>query len=566
MASSNESPSRNGRPPHVLVLGGGYAAIGAVRALRRTLRDRRVNVTVVDRENFHFYHGLVAEFVTGRIAPTNALSPARRIFPPAKFHEADVESVDLEGRKVVTTRELDGLRHETSYDHLVLALGVVDNLEMYPGLAEHAFRLKTYDDCFHLKNHILSMFEMAEIEPDPEERRALLTFFIAGGGYAGTELAGELADLIRRLTEKEFRNIRREECRVVLVQPGPTILPELYGSVGDAGHAEGHPKLVEWATRFITQLGVEVMTDTAVSAASPNDVVLSNGTQVPTRTIISAVGTRQLPLMDRLDVPKDPRGRAMTDRYMRVQGLSDVWAAGDCAAVPFPDGGFCPPRALEAMQHGKRAGKNILLALEGRPPELYRYRALGQVVPLGRHRAVGEMKGLELTGQLPWLMLKAFQVYYTPTWDRRLRIVSDWFITGMVGRDIVESSVADLESYDLHDNLFQPGEVIVREGRTGRHAHVILEGEVELVRDKDGSEDVLATLGPGDSFGQVWRDRSAPESARAKTVVRTVAMRVDQTRRIRKLVTSFGKVASGAVAVKPKAAPRPRPRSRAKRT
>jgi hypothetical protein len=241
-------------------------------------------------------------------------------------------------------------------------------------------------------------------------------------------------------------------------------------------------------------------------------------------------------------VPKDPRGRALTDRFTRVEGYTDLWGGGDCAAVPHPDGGFCPPRALEAMQQGRRAGQNILLALEGHPLQPYRYRALGQVVPLGRHRAVGEMKGVELAGFLPWFMLKSFQVYYTPTWDRRLRILSDWFATSIVGRDIVEQSLEDPEGYELHDNLFQPGEVIVKEGRAGQWVHVIVEGEVELVRGMDGSAERLATLGPGDQFGQRWRDATALESARAKTAVRTVTLRVDQTRRLKRLVGSLGKL------------------------
>jgi NADH dehydrogenase len=158
---------------------------------------------------------------------------------PSPSASARQEQIDLAARKVITSRHLDGARNELEYDHLVFALGSAEHLELYPGLAEHPFRLKTFPDCFRLKNHILEMFELADIETDPEERRRLLTFFVAGGGYAGTEIAGELADFVRLLTSKEYPGIRRDECRVVLVHRGDKILPELYGSGSTEGQGRG---------------------------------------------------------------------------------------------------------------------------------------------------------------------------------------------------------------------------------------------------------------------------------------------------------------------------------------
>jgi NADH dehydrogenase len=150
----------------VLVLGGGYVAITLSRGLRRAIREGRVDVTVVSRENFHVFHGFVGEMVTGRVSPGNILSPVRRIFPPAKVHVGEIEAIDLDARLVTTSRHLDGARFELPYDELVLALGTVQNTEAYPGLAEHAFKLKTFADCFALKYHLLVMLELANIEQD----------------------------------------------------------------------------------------------------------------------------------------------------------------------------------------------------------------------------------------------------------------------------------------------------------------------------------------------------------------------------------------------------------------
>jgi len=168
------------QPTRIVILGGGCVAIYACRAVRKAIG--RGEVTVVSRENYHVWHGYVSEMITGRIAAGQILSPARRIFQPARVHVAEIESIDLEQQQVITSRHLDGRQYELPYDHLFLGLGSAEHLDAYPGLAEHGFRLKSHDDCFRLKNHILKMFERADIETDPEERRRLLTFFVAGGG------------------------------------------------------------------------------------------------------------------------------------------------------------------------------------------------------------------------------------------------------------------------------------------------------------------------------------------------------------------------------------------------
>ena len=169
------------------------------------------------------------------------------------------------------------------------------------------------------------MFELADIERDPAERRRLLTFVVAGGGYAGTEIAGELADFVRLLTKREYSGIRRDECRVVIVHPGPTLLPELYGSQSaeGQGRGKGYAKLVEYATKHSRKLGVELLLETRVAGATPLDVYLSNGEHVPTRTIVSAVGTEAPPLFDTIEIPRDERGRVAHGRLPARRGLRE---------------------------------------------------------------------------------------------------------------------------------------------------------------------------------------------------------------------------------------------------
>jgi NADH dehydrogenase len=526
--------------PQVLVLGGGYAAIQFARATRRAVKTGKLDVTVVNRENFHVFHGFVGEMVTGRVSPSHILSPSRRLFLPARVHVAEIQRIDLNARKVTTARSLDGSRFTLDYDQLVICLGTVDRTEAYPGLAEHAYRLKTYEDCLALKNHMIEMFDLAEIERDPEERRRLLTFFVAGGGYAGTEVAGELSDLARLLCSSEYPGIRREECRYVLVHPGPTILPELYGKDGTG--PEAHPKLVDFGMKRMRQLGVEVMTSTAVEAATPNEVVLSNGERIPTRTIVSAVGTKMPPVVERLALPKDERGRIVCDETCAVPGHDGVWAAGDCAAVPLPggSGAACPQVALYAMKQGRLIGKNMVRRAEGKEPKRFTFPGLGQGASVGRRSGVGEVRGIEIKGFTAWLVWRLLLIYYFPTWDRRLRLMTDWLIWPIVGRDIVELRSDRSGEYDIRHNVFQPGEVIAQEERTGKYIHVIVEGEVELLIQGDGMEQVFDTLGPGAHFGTRWLESFEMETARAKTLVRTVALRRDQAPALQQLLRSTG--------------------------
>lgn len=523
--------------PHVLILGGGYAATKAVKRLRGAMKRNEVDVTVVTRHNYHELHGLIGEMVTGRLSVEQILSPVRRVFAPARVHVGEIESIDLAGRRVVVSRHLDGARHTLTYNHLVIALGTTDNLELYPGLAEHGFRLKMFDDCFRVKNHILTMFELADIEDDPTERSRLLTFFVAGGGFAGCEVAGELCDFARLLTACEYKRIQPEEWRVVLVQPGPHILPELHTGSGAAGYGHGHPRLVAYATRHLEDLGAEIVLNCGVSWVSATEVGLSDGRRIPTRTVISAVGTRPHPVIEALPVEKDSRGRVVVDSYLRVRGQADVWAAGDCAAVPHPNGGTCPPTALWALKEGIHLGKNLVSAVAGSEPSPFSFRGLYQMVSIGRRCAVGEVKGIELKGKLPWLAWRMGLLAFVPTWDRRVKLVSDWLVWPVVGRDVVEMSVTDANRYDINTELFEPDEVIMVQGKVCPFVYVIVEGQAESAHQETDGKIEIRQLGPGDHFGRRARDGEAQDTVIAKTVLRAVSVRADHGQRLDLLAT-----------------------------
>ncbi|HSB76623.1 MAG TPA: FAD-dependent oxidoreductase, partial [Terriglobales bacterium] len=236
-------------PMRVVCLGGGWVAIYLARALRSAVRRGEVSLTVVSRDNYSTVHGLIAEMLTCKIQPQQINSSVREMIAPAHLHNAEVESVDVANQRVLTRRSLDGRAYTLPYDHLVVGVGSVEDLSRYAGIADHAFPLKTFADCYRLRNHLVSVVEMASIETNPAERRRLLTFVVAGGNYAGVEVACDLVDYFRFLTRARYPELKFQEFRVALVEAGSRILPEL---------GKRHPSLVSYAEKRVRRLGIEV--------------------------------------------------------------------------------------------------------------------------------------------------------------------------------------------------------------------------------------------------------------------------------------------------------------------
>jgi NADH:ubiquinone reductase (H+-translocating) len=502
-------------PTRVVCLGGGHCAAIIAKNFRKAIRRSLIDATFVDRDNFTVFHGFIPEMLCAKVQPSQLASPARRIFPPAHFHNAEIESIDLDAHTVITSRKLDGRQYVLPYDHLILAIGSIDDLSRYAGTAEHAQRLKTYSDCLKCRSHIINMLEMAAIENDPMERRRLLTFVVVGGNFGGTEVATELQDYLHSLTRREYSDIRPEEIKVILVHSGSRILPEL---------RQHHEPLIVWAERFLATSGVEFRFDTRVTAATPEEVVLSTGERIPARTVISCSGTAQSPLLDGLELPRDDRGRIRVDENLRVLGRANVWAGGDCAAVPHPNGGICPQLAIFAETQGRQIARNVVALADGKPLKPYRFTGLGDACSLGRRRAVGHLKGIPLKGRFAWVAWRFMLLRFVPALDRKIRLVIDWALWPIFGRDVVNFRMDD--SFGVRRQHYEPGQEIIREGDIGRYLYVISEGEVEVLRTTASGPEILATLGRGQHFGEVavFNNVRRTASVRARTQVELLSI------------------------------------------
>jgi NADH:ubiquinone reductase (H+-translocating) len=240
-------------------------------------------------------------------------------------------------------------------------------------------------------------------------------------------------------------------------------------------------------------------------------------------------------------VEKDERGRIVVDPELRVPGLENVWAGGDCAAVPRgPGGETFPPMGTHALGHGRQIGRNVAAVIKGEAPQAIGPNRKPEAASIGRRYGIAAVGRFELSGLPAWLIWRALLTYHLPSRDRRLRMFADWLIWPLVGRDVVEMRVDRPSDYEVQQNRFQPGEEIAAEGFSTRYVHVIVEGEVELVEVArgDGAETVLKTIGPGDQFGVSWMESFEPEKAVAKTEVRTIALRRDQAPRLQAVLRS----------------------------
>ena len=398
-----------------LVLGGGFAGSYVARLLGKR------GATILSTENYMLYTPLLVEAGSGTLEPRHVVVPLRQMCPHADLLLGRATGLDEE-RRVVRADTLAG-ELGVHYDQLVLALGSITRVFPVPGLREHGVGFKDLADAIALRNRVLQQLERAAIRPDlPEE----LGFVFVGAGYAGVEALGELNDLTHAAL-RFYPNLRDVPQRWVLVDAAPKILPEIPRRLG------------EYAAHHLEKRGVEIHVGTTLSSYDGREAVLSNGVTVPARTLVWTAGVRANPLLDELGLPLDERGRVRVDPYLHVVGRENVWALGDCAAVPNTrtPGEVDPPTSQHALRQARRLTKNLTAAR----PEPYGYRMLGQVATLGRYKGIAEVPGMRLRGFLGWFVARTYHLYQLPLLSRKLRVVLDWTVALLFRRDVVELSM-----------------------------------------------------------------------------------------------------------------------------
>ncbi len=430
-------PATSGTGKRIVILGGGFAGMKTAECLERELqRDPSVSISLVSETNALLFTPMLAEVAGSSLEPSHISTPLRTTLHRTEFVRGRVASVDLENRRVVLDSETGGnesCRSELAYDQLVLALGAVSNYLGLANVQKLAFDFKSLVDAIRIRNHVIEMFERADRENDPAVRKSLLTFVIAGGGFAGVELAGSLNDFARGILA-DYPNLGREDVRVVLVHSRDRILPELSESLG------------RYAQSRMEVRGVEFRLNTRLTDARPGTVVLSDA-EIPAETLVWTAGTAPNPLSKSLPVEKDKRGAVIVDPTLAVPGHAGLWALGDCAAVvDAKTGRPCPPTAQFALREAAALAKNIRASLQGRPARGFHFDSLGALCVVGHQTACAELtmpfarsKSMRFSGLLAWFMWRSIYLGKLPGLERKIRVAVDWTVELFFPKDIVQT-------------------------------------------------------------------------------------------------------------------------------
>jgi NADH:ubiquinone reductase (H+-translocating) len=416
---------RRRRKKRVVILGGGFGGVYAAIHLEKLLaRVDAVEIFLVSHDNFFLFTPMLHEIAASDLEITNIVNPLRKLLRKVEVLVGDVNEIDLPNKRVLLSRGYRNHSQEIEYDHLVIALGSITNFYDIPGLADLAVPMKSLRDAIQLRAQILRHLEEANFECNPAERQSLLTFVVAGGGFAGVETVAALNDFVRDALPF-YPNLSEGMLRVVLVHSGPVILPELGESLGR--HTQ----------KVLERRGVEIQLNTRVKSMTENKVFLAYTAPIPCSTLVWTAGTVPSPVISPLPCAKE-RGRIAVNQLLQVSDWPDVWAVGDCAFVPDikNPGKSHPPTAQHAIREGKVVAQNIAAALLGRPGKPFSFKTIGLLASIGRRTGVARIFGYNFSGFFAWWIWRTIYLSKLPGLDKKVRVAFDWTLDLIFPKDV----------------------------------------------------------------------------------------------------------------------------------
>jgi len=431
---------------HIVILGGGFAGMQTATSLEDEFHTNPgVSFSLISETNALLFTPMLAEVAGSNLEPSHISTPLRSSLHRTQFTRASVASVDLQRRRVILkTDPIDmtgadsaqpdpGETHEIAYDHLVFALGSVSNYLGMADLEKYSFDFKSLLDAIRIRNHVIEMFEKADREADPIRRKALLTFVIAGGGFAGVELAGALNDFAHGILA-DYPRLPPADLSVILVHSHDTILPELSESLG------------RYALKRMAERGVIFRLKVRLLDAKPGKVILSDG-ELAAETLVWTAGVAPSPVVKALDLPKNKRGALTVDETLAIPGHDGLWALGDCAAVfDAKSKNAVPPTAQFALREAAVLAKNIRAQIEGRPLKPFHFNSLGSLCVIGHQTACAELtvpfsrnRAMQFSGLLAWAMWRFIYLAKLPGLEQKIRVLTDWTVELFFPPDIVQT-------------------------------------------------------------------------------------------------------------------------------
>ncbi len=421
-------------PHRVLVLGGGFAGVETARHLEKLTRRRDdVEIWLVSRENFTLFTPLLPEVCSGMLEARHTVTALRAQLrrPSSWAVTADVQRIDLDGKQV-TVIGGDGDPHRLNFDTLVIALGGETATFGIKGIPEYSVGMKTLADAFALRNRIIEMLERADLEEDPAEKQAQLTFVVGGGGFSGVETAGEVEDFVRRVRRRYYAKIPADGPQGHIVELNDRLLMEMPEGMG------------EYAAEKLAKRGYRIHTGTAIKEVRADGVIIGDGEFIPSRTVIWTGGVRPSPVVRESGIEVDKAGRAVVSSAMETS-REGVWAIGDCALVPKvgEEGAYHAPTAQNAVREAKRLAKNIVASIDGRKRDIepFEYRTIGTLASIGHRTGVGVVFGIRVRGWIAWFMWRGYYWSRVPGIGGKARVALEWALNAVFGSDPVQLKV-----------------------------------------------------------------------------------------------------------------------------
>lgn len=473
------------------VLGGGFAGVYCAKALAKQTTGKRIGV--IADENHMTFQPMLPEVAGGSLAPRHVVNPIRRLAKGSLVYKAAISEIDLESRTIRASAGSFTPDIIFKYEHLVLTVGAVVDLSRIPGMGEHAYLIQNVGDAMKLRAAIIGRVEEANLVTNKARRSLLLNFVIVGGGYSGVETAGQIVDLLNGI-HQYYGNVDLDDFTVTLIHSRDVLLPTL------------SPTLGKYTEKCLIDQGVNVVLNRRVKSVTARQVVLDDGSVLPATTVVSTVGNAPNPLIT--DMIKNhgiegARGKVITDRFLRVcsEAHENIWAAGDCAAVPFAgkDSEYCPPTAQFAQRQGTTAGRNIASVLEHpeRGMKAFDFTGLGEMAAIGHRRAVASAFGINISGFLAWWMWRTVYLSKLPGLDRKIRVIADWTLDIFFSKDI--SLLTPKYTSALKEAHLDPGDVLFQSGEPAFSFYFVKVGAIDIVDDEGG---IVRTITEGDHFGE----------------------------------------------------------------
>jgi NADH:ubiquinone reductase (H+-translocating) len=417
----------------VVIVGAGFAGFNAARELFR-LVGATTEIVVINSTDYFLYLPLMPQVGSGLVDPRHICVGLPRRLRRTRFVLGTMQEVDSK-QKIVTWAGPEGAAGQVSYDRLILTVGSVNKLLPIPGVADYAHGFRDIAEALYLRDNITRQLELAAVATDPAERQARCTFVVVGAGYTGTEVTAQGQLLTTRLA-KTLPGLAGQQIRWLLLDTAPRLLPEL------------DPRLSKTADRVLRRRGVEVRTGQSVAEALDGQVQLSTGEKVATRSLIWCVGVRADPLVSDLNLDTN-RGRLVVDEFMTVPGAPDIYACGDCAAVPdlTRPGQVCGMTAQHAQRQGKLVAQNVAASLGTGTARPYKHHDLGFLVDLGGLAAAANPLNIPLSGPPANAVTRAYHL--SAMSGNRLRVLTDWSLNAVTPPEATSFSLIDSKSVPL---------------------------------------------------------------------------------------------------------------------